>query len=416
MRVFVKNKRNHPLIPCKPQKARLLLKQGKAKIISYKPFTIQLLHATGETVQPLKIGIDAGAKYVGFAITSGNKVFGKGIIELRDDVSKLLTVRRIYRRSRRNRKTRYRKPRFENRGRSAGWLPPSIQSRVDNTIHWINRFAGVLPAPRITVEVGKFDVAKLRNPNIHGEEYQQGDAFGFWNSRYYVFARDKYTCQICRKKGGVLQTHHVIQRRDGGTDRADNLVTVHVGCHDDFHQGRIQHTFRKPKLHRETAFMNILRRQIFRRLDCKITYGSYTKIARDALALDKSHYNDAIAITGIQAIKSNPDAVLRIKQFRKKKRSLHEGIPRKGRKTPNRTAKRNGKNVKQLKGIFLGDTVSAFGQRGYVSGFTGASGFYVKTISGEYVTKPDKTYKQISYKDIALINHNNNWQSEVIHE
>jgi hypothetical protein len=145
-------------------------------------------------------------------------------------------------------------------------------------------------------------------------------------------------------------------------------------------------------------------------------YGSYTKNLRDALALDKSHYNDAIAITGIQAIKSNPDAVLRIKQFRKKKRSLHEAIPRKGRKVPNRTAKRNGKNVKQLKGIFLGDTVSAFGRRGYISGFTGGSGFYVKTINGEYVTKPDKAYKQISYKDIAFINHNNNWQSEVIHE
>jgi len=305
LRVFVKNQRNCPLMPCTPRKARVLLKQGKAGIINYKPFTIQLLYATGETVQPVNIGIDSGAKYVGFAITSGNKVFGKGTIELRDDVSKLLTARRIYRRSRRNRKTRYRKPRFENRGRFTGWLPPSIQSRVDNTIHWINRFVDVLPAPKVTVEVGKFDVAKLRTPDIQGEEYQHGDAFGFWDTRYYVFARDNYTCQICKKKGDVLQTHHIIRRRDGGTDRADNLVTVHVGCHADFHQGRIQHTFRKPKLYRETAFMNILRRQIFRRLDCKITYGSHTKIARDALALDKSHYNDAIAITGIQAIKSN---------------------------------------------------------------------------------------------------------------
>ena len=100
---------------------------------------------------------------------------------------------------------------------------------------------------------------------------------------------------------------------------------------------------------------------------------------------------------------------------RKKKRSLHEAIPRKGRKAPNRTAKRNSKNTKHLKGIFLGDTVSAFGKRGYVSGFTGTSGFYVKTIGGEYITKPGRTYKQVSYKDITFVCHNNNWQSEIIY-
>ena len=397
-------------MPCKPQRARLLLKQGKAKIIDYKPFTIQLLYATGETTQQIKVGIDSGAKYIGFAITSGNKVFGKGTIELRDDVSKLLTARRTYRRSRRNRKTRYRKPRFENRAKPEGWLPPSIQSRIDNTINWINKIANALPAPEITVEVGKFDAAKLKNPDIQGKEYQNGEAFGFWNTRYYIFARDNYTCQICKKKGGILQTHHIIPKRNGGTDKADNLVTAHIGCHADFHKGRVQHTFKKPKQYRETVFMNVLRRRIFKQVNCEITYGSYTKIARDTLALDKSHYNDAIAIAGIKTIKSNPNAVLYIKQFRKKKRSLHEAIPRKGRKIPNRTAKRNGKNTKQLKGIFLGDTVSVFGQRGYVSGFTGTSGFYVKTIDNEYIKKPGKTYKQVGYKDITFISHNNNWQ------
>ncbi|MBW2010820.1 MAG: HNH endonuclease [Deltaproteobacteria bacterium] len=406
MRVFVKNKRNQSLMPCKPQRARLLLKHGKAKIISYLPFTIQLFCATGETIQPIKVGIDSGAKYIGFAITSGNKVFGKGTIELRDDVSNLLTVRKTYRRSRRNRKTRYRKPRFENRSKPEGWLPPSIQSRVDNTINWINKIMKALPEPEITVEVGKFDAAKLKNPDIQGKAYQQGEAFGFWNTRYYVFARDNYTCQICKKKGDILQTHHIIQKRDGGTDNADNLVSIHAKCHADFHQGRIHHTFKKPKQYRETVFMNVLRRQILKRVNCKITYGSYTKIAGDTLALDKSHHNDAIAIAGIKAIKSNPNDVLYIKQFRKKKRSLHEAIPRKGRKIPNRAAKRNAKNTKELKGVFLGDSVSVFGQKGYVSGFTGTSGFYVKTIGGEYITKLGKAYKQVSYKDITFIRHN----------
>ena len=35
-------------MPCSQRKARLLLQERKAKIIDYKPFTIQLLQATGE--------------------------------------------------------------------------------------------------------------------------------------------------------------------------------------------------------------------------------------------------------------------------------------------------------------------------------------------------------------------------------
>ncbi|PEB50258.1 Paclitaxel/taxanoid biosynthesis susceptibility protein TS1, partial [Bacillus sp. AFS098217] len=97
---------------------------------------------------------------------------------------------------------------------------------------------------KVIVEVGKFDAQKLKNPDIQGIEYQQGDAFGFWNTRYYVFARDNYTCQICKKKGGILHTHHIIERCNGGSDMADNLVTVHEECHQKFHQGKIKHSFK----------------------------------------------------------------------------------------------------------------------------------------------------------------------------
>lgn len=214
MRVFVKNKRGQNLMPCTSQKARKLLKENKAKVIGYKPFTIQLLCVTGETVQPISIGIDTGAKYIGFAITSGTKVLGKGVIELRDDISKLITTRKTYRRSRRNRKRRYRKPRFLNRSKPLDWLPPSIQNRVNHTISWINRFTDLLPNPKVIVEVGKFDAARLKDPDIKDEEYQRGQAFGFWNTRYYVFARDQYTCPICKKRGGILQTHHIVQKKE----------------------------------------------------------------------------------------------------------------------------------------------------------------------------------------------------------
>ncbi|GAA3313392.1 hypothetical protein GCM10020331_003400 [Ectobacillus funiculus] len=84
--------------------------------------------------------------------------------------------------------------------RIEGWLPPSIQSRIDNAFHWIDTFYLQLPICKLHIEVGKFDVQKMMNPDIQGKEYQEGDAFGYHNVRYFVFARDNYTCQVCKKK------------------------------------------------------------------------------------------------------------------------------------------------------------------------------------------------------------------------
>ncbi|WP_242222338.1 RNA-guided endonuclease IscB [Bacillus cereus group sp. BfR-BA-01380] len=410
MRVFVKNLRGVPLMPCSPRKARLLLKQGKAKIIGYTPFTIQLQYATGEAVQPVTIGVDSGAKHIGIAITTEDKVLAKGTTELRQDVKDNLTLRATLRRGRRQRKTRYRKARFLNRKKKEGWLPPSIQSRVDNQIHCIETFKSLLPSPKVIVEVGKFDAQKLKNPDIQGIEYQQGDAFGFWNTRYYVFARDNYTCQLCKKKGGILHTHHIIERCKGGSDMADNLVTVHDECHQKFHQGTLKHTFKKPKQYKETAFMNILRLQIMNHLDCDITYGSYTTLKRKELGLSKTHVNDAIAITNPTQIQEyDQSGEFHIKQFRKKKRSLHEATARKGRKTKNTSAKRNNKNTPHIDGIYLGDKVKVFGQVGFVTGFTGKM-VYIQDIHGQYIQNPAKSYKQVKKSEIERIHHTNNWQ------
>ncbi|MCP1125749.1 RNA-guided endonuclease IscB [Bacillus sp. 3103sda1] len=410
MRVFVKNLRGEPLMPCSHRKARILLKQGKAKVIGYTPFTIQLQYATGEAVQPVTIGVDSGAKHIGIAITTEDKVLAKGTIEVRQDVKENLTLRATLRRGRRQRKTRYRKARFLNRKKKEGWLPPSIQSRVDNQIHWIEIFRSLLPSPKVIVEVGKFDAQKLKNPDIQGTEYQQGDTFGFWNTRYYIFARDNYTCQICKKKGGILHTHHIIERCNGGSDMADNLVTVHDECHQQFHQGKIKHSFEKPKQYKETAFMNILRLQIMTRLDCDITYGSYTTPKRKELGLSKTHVNDAIAITHpTQLQEYDQSGEFRIKQFRKKKRSLHEATARKGRKTKNTSAKRNKKNTPHIDGIYLGDKVRVFGQVGFVTGFTGKM-VYVQDIHGQYIQNSSKSYKQVKMSDMERIHHTNNWQ------
>jgi hypothetical protein len=412
LRVFVKNIRNDNIMPCSQRKARILLKENKAKIVNYNPFTIKLLIPTGETTQQCNVGIDSGAKYIGFAITSQNKVLIKGEIELRQDVSENLASRKIFRRSRRQRKTRYRKARFLNRKRKEGWLPPSIQSRIDNQINWINRFTSLLPSYNLTVEVGKFDTAKMINPNIESLDYQKGNLYDYENKKAYIIAREKGRCQICGKEydENGWHLHHIKQRKDNGSDRADNLALVHHQCHKDYHDGKLgDFKFKKCKDYKETTFMNILRLQIYRRVKCDITYGYYTKINRIKLQLEKTHYNDAIAISGIKEIKYDCDKIYTIKQFRKKKKSLHEATARKGRKEPNKEAKRNSKNTPHSNGFYLNDKVKVFNKVGWISGFT-SGGCYIKDIDNNYITIPEKSYKQVAFKNLKLINHNNNWQ------
>ena len=232
MLVFVQNKHGEALMPCKPQKATKLLKSKKARIVSYKPFTIQLLFGSSGYKQPINVGVDLGAKHTGIAVTTNDKVLAKGEVEVRQDVKSLLETRRIYRRSRRNRKCRYRKPRFGNRKRHENWLPPSIQCRLDNTFHWINTFLSLVPNPVLTIEVGKFDSQKMMNPEIQGEEYQQGQTLGYHDVRYFAFARDNYTCQVCKKKGGILNTHHIVYRSHGGIIKLiTSLQYVQIAIH-----------------------------------------------------------------------------------------------------------------------------------------------------------------------------------------
>ena len=419
MIVYVINKHGRPLMPTKPSKARKLLKNKKAKIVSYKPFTIQLIYGSRGYTQNVDLGIDLGAKHIGVAIVSEDKVLDKGEIELRQDASKNITIKRQYRSSRRNRKTRYRKPRFLNRtsSKKGGWLPPSIKSRIDNTFFWIDKFESLLPNPNLHIEVGKFDIQKMENPSIKGSEYQEGNAFGFYNTRYYVFERDNYTCQVCGAKDKILQTHHIIYKSLGGTDRAVNLITICTDCHtsENHKKGHVLYEWcmggKKMPNYKGSTFMNIIRRRTYNKYpNARVTYGSITTPKRKSLGLEKTHYNDAIAITAIDRINKDTEDYFLIKQFRKKKRSLHEAIPRKGRKTKNTTAKRNKKNTKSSKGFFLNDLVEFEGQKAYISGFTGATACYLKDIAGNYITKKGRSYKNINLSECRLINHNNNWQ------
>lgn len=117
MFVYVLNKKGKALMPCKPQKARKLLRNNKAKVVNRTPFTIQLLYGSSGYKQDINLGVDAGSKYIGLSATTEKNELFKAEVELRQDISKLLENRRILRRTRRNRKLRYRPARFNNRGK-----------------------------------------------------------------------------------------------------------------------------------------------------------------------------------------------------------------------------------------------------------------------------------------------------------
>ena len=304
-RVFVLNMRGKPLMPTTAGKARKLLRKGLAKVIMRTPFTIQLTYATGETKQNVSLGVDTGYKHVGLSAVSDAKELFSSEVELRTNISKLLSERRQYRRTRRNRLW-YRKARFLNRIKSkkAGWLAPSVQHRLNEHIKAINFVKSILPVTEITVEAAAFDIQKIKNPDISGIDYQNGEQAGFWNVREYVLYRDGHKCQACngKSKDKILNIHHIESRQTGG-DRPDNLITLCETCHKAYHKGKIELKIKKHKAFKAETVMSILRWKIVNKLRelgniVNITYGYLTKSARIALKLDKSHANDAFCIAG----------------------------------------------------------------------------------------------------------------------
>lgn len=131
-KVYVISRLGHPLMPCSPAKARHLLDDGKAKVVKRTPFTIKLLYGSTEYTQPVILGVDAGSKTIGLsASTTKEELFAAEVMP-RNDVVENLSTRREFRRARRNRTTRYRKPRFNNRvhSKNNGWLAPSVEVKI----------------------------------------------------------------------------------------------------------------------------------------------------------------------------------------------------------------------------------------------------------------------------------------------
>ena len=209
--VYILSKEGKPLMPTSRHgKVKHLLKSNRAKVVKRTPFVIQLLYDTTEYVQPVTLGVDAGSKIIGLSATTENDELFASEVTLRNDIVELLSTRRQNRRTRRNH-LRYREPRFNNRAKPEGWLAPSVQHKVDSHLRVIADIYKILPITKFIVETASFDIQKIRDPQISGAEYQQGDQMGFWNVREYVLARDGHKCQYCKgkSKDSILNVHHI---------------------------------------------------------------------------------------------------------------------------------------------------------------------------------------------------------------
>ena len=397
--VYVLNIEGKPLMPCKEAKARKLLKENKAKIYKKEPFTIQLLFICENQTQDITLGVDAGSKHIGLSATTKEKELYAADIELRNDIVDLLSTRRQNRRTRRNR-LRYRKPRFNNRVHSKknGWLAPSVEQKIQTHFKVVEDIHKLLPITKIVVETASFDIQKIKNPEIHNEEYQQGEQLGFWNVREYVLFRDNHTCQCCKgkSKDKVLNVHHIESRKIGG-NAPNNLITLCETCHKGYHNGTVElpKTIKRGMSFKDATFMGIMRRSFYNRLkeiypNVVMTYGYITKDTRIKNNLPKDHYIDARCISG------NPNAEPLGYYFYQKKvrchnRQIHKVNTLKGGK------KKLNQASYLVKGFRLFDKVEFEGQVCFIFGRRSNGYFDIRKLNGEVISR------SASWKKLKLL-------------
>ena len=400
--VYVINKNGNPLMPCKEAKARHLLRDKKAKVVKKIPFTIQLLFDCEENIQPISLGIDAGSKHIGVSATTESKVLYEADVELRNDIVDLISTRREARRTRRNRKTRYRKARFNNRKRETGWLAPSVRQKIETHLQVVRNVYNILPVFKITVETASFDIQKIKNPDIQGDEYQHGDQLNFWNTREYVLWRDSHTCQCCKGRSGdkILNVHHIESRKMGG-DAPNNLITLCETCHTGYHKGSVMlpKNIKRGASFKDAAFMSIMRWAFYGELkknypNVHMTFGYITKNNRIKNGLPKEHFIDARCISGNPLAKTS-GTVYYQKKVRRHNRKIYKDKILKGG-----IIKRNQCSYEMF-GFHRYDLVKWNNKLCYVNSLRTSGSFQIKDLI-------DKDFKkEISYKKIDKVQNRN---------
>ncbi|MEQ8381170.1 MAG: RNA-guided endonuclease IscB [Coleofasciculus sp. A1-SPW-01] len=317
MRVFVLDKNLKPLDPCHPARARELLNKGRAKVFTRYPFTIVLQDRTvgNSTVHPHRIKIDPGSKITGIAVVqeeTGRVTNALEVSHRGQQIKDSLESRRSLRRGRRNRKTRYRKPRFLNRTRRQGWLPPSLESRISNIETWVRRIRKLCPITAISQELVRFDLQQIQNPEISGIEYQRGELFGF-EVKEYLLAKWGRKCAYCGVENVPFEIEHILAKSKGGSNRVSNLCISCHPCNQSKGNKPVEEFLKKkPEVKarvlaqakaplKDAAAVNTTRWELYRRLQStglpvEVGSGGRTKFNRKTRGIEKTHWADAACV------------------------------------------------------------------------------------------------------------------------
>ena len=415
--VFVIDTYGHPLNPVHPGRARLLLKEGKASVYHRFPFTLVLKVEVKEPqVEPLRIKLDPGSKTTGIALVNdatGKVVFAAELSHRGHAIKEALDSRRGIRRSRRARKTRYRKPRWQNRQRAKGWVPPSLESRIANVLTWVCRLSRYAPIQAISMELVKFDMQLVDNAEIRGLEYQQGTLQGY-ELREYLLEKFNRQCAYCSKKDVPLQIEHIAPRARGGTNRISNLCLACEPCNTA--KGtldiavflkkkpevlkRIQAQVKHPL--KDAAAVNATRWVLFERLKTtglpiECGSGGLTKFNRTTRGLPKRHWCDAANVGRSTPVLLQVEGIvpLLIKAQGHGRRQCclmdRFGFPR-----------TKGKGAKVVKGFRTGDIVKSQVISGKKVG-TYLGRVAVRVTGFFNVTTTTQTVQGISHRDCRIV-------------
>jgi len=431
--VFVLDTNKQPLNPVHPGWARKLLSAGRATVYKRYPFTIILKAAIQDAVrrsrralsdiQPLRLKIDPGSKTTGLAIVNddtGDITFAAELEHRGQQIKKSMDSRRAIRKGRRSRKTRYRKPRFLNRRRKEGWLPPSLRSRVENIETWIARLQKLCMITAISLELVKFDTQKMKsrfasplrseqNPEISGVEYQQGELQGY-EIREYLLEKFGRKCVYCGTENVPLQIEHIVPTSRGGSSRVSNLTLSCEACNqkkgnqtaEEFGHPKVQAIASSPL--KGAAAVNTTRWALYRRikatgLPVEVGTGGRTKYNRSVRQLPKTHWLDAACVGAStpEALKVEGITPLIITAAGRGSRQMC-GTNKYGFPTRHRTGQ------KQFFGFQTGDIVKAVVPKGKKAGthigrvmIRASKSFDIRTKSGR-VQGINQRYCRIIYR------------------
>lgn len=346
MAVFVLDMRKRPLMPCTPKRARKLLECGRARVHKLFPFCIRLIDRFVETsvLQPLQLSLDPGSKTTGLAVSRVDEAtdtdvdgviapvmhiaFLMELVHRGRAISETLHARSGMRRRRRSKNLRYRAPRFHNRTKPKGWLPPSLRHRIDTTQAWIARLRRMAPITRLAQELVRFDMQLMQNAEISGVEYQQGALAGY-EAREYLLIKFERTCAYCDTQDVPLQIEHIAPRARGGSNRVSNLTLACGPCNikkaahdihaflakDPVRLARILKQAKAPL--RDAAAVNATRWAllgVLHKTALPVTTGSggQTKWNRSRLGIIKTHALDAACVGTVQDVRGTSTPTLRI--------------------------------------------------------------------------------------------------------